>query len=675
MSKTVRAVCAHDCPDLCSLLVTVENERITAVRGDPEHPFTAGFTCGKTSRDNELVNSPERLLIPLRRIGRKGEGRFEPMSWEDALNEITERWQRIIAESGPSALLGYAYSAHTGLMNRGLVNGLFHALGASRLDAGTVCDSCSIAAWNATLGPVGGADPESIGHSDLLISWGCDLITTNVHFWAKISQERKRGLKVIVIDPRRSRTAQHADWHLPIRIGTDAALALGLMHVLVRDGLCDREYLAQHTLGFERLEQEVLPRFPPVRVASITGLEVGAIERLAELYGRAAAAFIRLGEGMTRLSGGGQALRAVALLPGVTAAYARRGGGALLYTGDFFAVNYAAVTAPSGPEQARTINHLRLGQALLEERNPPIRALLVASNNPAVTCPDAGKVRRGLAREDLFTVVHDPFMSVTARYADVVLPAALYLETEDFYRAYGAYYAQYAPRAAPPPGEARSNFRLAQALGQRMGLQDAVFRMTEQEVLREMFRGATGMAANYDPDEVRGLGHIRIQADHPQTFLTPSGKLEFYSQALADAGKPPMPDWTDDPQETREAARWPLRLLTAPGFHQPHTTYSGVPSLRRLEGQPVCVLHPEEANRRGLGDRQRVRLFNERGAVGYVLRVSDEAPPGVALVHGQRRDDETVSGTINMLCCDRYTDLGDGATYQSTWLDVRAWDA
>jgi anaerobic selenocysteine-containing dehydrogenase len=674
MSKVVRAVCAHDCPDLCSLLVTVEHGRVTGIRGDPEHSFTAGFTCGKTSRDHELVNSPERLLTPLRRVGPKGQGRFEPMSWEEALGEITGCWRRIIAESGPLALLGYAYSAHTGLMNRGLINGLFHALGASRLDAGTVCDSCSIAAWNATLGPIGGADPESVVDSDLLISWGCDLITTNVHFWAKISEQRKRGLEVVVIDPRRSRTAQHADWHLPIRIGTDAALALGLMHLLVRDGLCDRAYLAQHTLGFERLEKEVLPRFPPERVADITGLEVAAVERLARLYGRARAPFIRLGEGMTRLSQGGQALRAVALLPGVTGAYGRRGGGALLYTGDFFAVNDAAVAAPSGPAETRTINHLRLGQALLETSDPPIRALLVASNNPAVTCPDVGKVRRGLAREDLFTVVHDPFLSVTARYADIVLPAALYLETEDLYRAYGAYFAQYAPSTAPPPGEAWSNFRLAQALGQRMGLMDPVFRMTEHEVLRELLRGASGVAASYDADTVRAIGPIRVRADHPQIFRTPSGKLEFYSQSLADDGKPPMPDWSEDTQDASAAARWPLRLLTAPGFFQPHTTYSGVQSLRAREGPPVCVLHPQEAARRSLHDRQRVRLFNELGEVGYLLRISDEISPGVALVHGQRRDDETVSGTVNQLCSDRYTDLGDGATYQSTWLDVRAWD-
>lgn len=673
MSTTVRAVCAHDCPDLCSLLVDREGDRVTGIRGDPAHPFTAGFVCGKTSRDAELLNSSERLLRPLRRIGPKGEGRFEPVSWDAALAEIIDRWRSIIAESGPLALLGYAYSAHTGLLNRGLLNGLFHALGASRLDAGTVCDSCSVAAWNATLGPVGGADPESIRDSDLLVSWGCDIITTNVHFWALVNEERRRGLQVVVIDPRRSRTAKLADWHLPIRIGTDAALALGIMHVLVRDGLCNRAYLASHTLGFDRVEREVLPRFAPARVAEITGLAVADVERLAGRYGRATAPFIRLGEGMTRLTQGGQALRAVALLPGVTGAYARRGGGALLYAGDFFPLDTSVITAPSGPVESRVINHLRLGQALLEERDPPIRSLLVASNNPAVTCPDAGKVRRGLAREDLFTVVHDPFMSVTARYADIVLPAALYLETEDFYRAYGAYYAQYGARAAAPPGEARSNFQLAQALAQRMGLKDPAFHGDEGQVLDLMFRGAGGAAAAFDAGSVRDAGPIRVQHQGPQQFLTPSGRLEFFSQSLADAGKPALPDWLPDPQDVEESRQWPLRLLTAPGFFQPHTTYSGVSTLRSREGPPECVLHPQEAGSRRLSEGQAVRLFNHRGSVAYTLRISDEVAPGVALVPGQRRDDETLSGTINMLCSDRYTDMGDGATYQSTWLDVGAW--
>ncbi len=672
--ETMRAVCAHDCPDTCSLLVKVEDGQVTQVRGDPDHPFTAGFACTKTNRDAELINSPERLTVPLRRIGVKGEGKFIPIGWDEALEEIAGRWRAIRDESGPLAILGYCYSAHTGLMNRGLLNGLFHALGASRLEAGTVCDSCAVEAWNATLGPIGGADPESVVDSDLLVSWGCDLITTNVHFWAKITHERRRGLKVIVIDPRRSRTAVSADWHLPIRVGTDAALALGVMHILVRDGLCDRAYIANHTVGFDRLEKEVLPRFAPEHVARITGLRIEDIERFAAAYGGAKAAFIRLGEGMTRLAQGGQALRAVALLPGVTGAFGKRGGGALLYTGDFCDIDLDVVGRPSGPAAARTINHLRLGQALLEEKDPPIRSLFIASNNPAVTCPDVGKIRRGLVREDLFTVVHDPFMSVTARYADIVLPAALYLETEDLFRSYGSYYVQYAPRAVAPRAQAWSNFRLAQALAKAMHLTDAVFQMPEREVLRELLRGANA-AETLDPKEIATGMPIKLAPTGGQRFLTPSGKLEFYSAYLCAKHVAPMPDWSEDAEETEQAARWPLRLLTAPGYFQPHTTYSGVALLRQQEGAPVVVLHPHDARSRGLRDGQRVRVFNDRGSIGLILQISDEISAGIAFVPGQRRDDETVSGTINMLCSDRFTDMGEGATYQSTWLDVARWES
>ena len=494
--EKVRVVCAHDCPDMCSLLAHVEDGRVIRVEGDPDQPFTAGFACAKVNRDAELVHSPERLATPQRRVGPKGEGRFAPITWDAALDEITARWKSIIAESGPLALLGYAYSAHQGLMNRGLMNGLFHAMGTSRLWAGTVCDSCSEAAWDATVGPIGGADPESVVASDLVVCWGADLVATNVHFWAKVEEVRKRGVQLVVIDPRRTRSAQTADWHIPIRIGTDAALALGVMHILARDGLCDRDYIDHHTLGFEQVEREVLPRFTPDRVAAITGVAAADVERLAALYGNARKPFIKLGYGMTRSTFGGQALRTVALLPGVTGAYGRYGGGALLATAASFELNYNAVRKPSGPAATRTVNHLRLGEALLELNDPPIRALLIAANNPAVTCPDAVKTRRGLARDDLFTVVHDPFMSVTARYADIVLPATTYLETEDFFRAYGTYYMQYSPRAVAPQGQAWSNLRLTQALAARMGVTDPVFRMSEPEILRELFRGATGRRGN-----------------------------------------------------------------------------------------------------------------------------------------------------------------------------------
>jgi anaerobic selenocysteine-containing dehydrogenase len=662
---------------MCSLIAHVEDGKVVRVQGDPDHPYTAGFACGKVNRDADLVNSPERIATPLRRTGPKGSGQFAAIGWDEALDEITDKWKAIIRESGPLALLGYAYSAHQGLLNRGLVLGLFHALGTSRLQAGTVCDTCCETAWDVTVGPVGGADPESVVHSDLVIAWGADLAATNVHFWALAEeQKKKRGVPIVVIDPRRTRSAKAADLYLPIRIGTDAALALGLMHVLVRDGLANRGYIARHTLGFDKVEREILPRFTPVRTAEITGLSVQDVERLAAMYGNAKAALIRLGEGMTRLAQGGQALRTVALLPGVTGHYGVKGGGALLLTAASCDLNYAAVRKPSGPASTRMVNHLRLGDALLSMNDPPLRAIYISANNPAVTCPEVHKVRQGLSREDLFTVVHDPFLTDTARYADIVLPAASYLETDDLYRAYGAYWMQWGQQAAKPRGEARSNVDVAQALARRMGLTDKIFTLSPQEAALELFKGATGPAAEAEPAKLFAGAPIHIAHDWDgQPFKTPSGKLEFYSEQLARQGLPPLPDWTQDPAEAVDAAKWPLRLLTAPGYFQAHTAFSGVGFLRTREGKPFCVLHPTEAEKRGLKGGNTVRLFNDRGEIGLLLQVSDEVQPGVVLVPGQRPTHEAVSGTINMLCSDRYTDMGEGATYQSTWLDVGPWHA
>ena len=660
---------------MCSLIAHVEDGKVVRIQGDPDHPYTAGFACGKVNRDTDNVNSPERVLTPLKRIGKKGAGHFVPISWDEALDEIAAKWRAIIRESGPLAVLGYAYSAHQGLMNRGLVNGFFHALGSSRLQAGTVCDTCCEEAWNVTVGPIGGADPESVVHSDLVISWGADLAATNVHFWALYEeQKKKRGVPLIVIDPRRTRSAKAADLYLPVKIGTDAALALGVMHILVRDKLADRDYIAKHTLGFEKVEREILPKFTPARTAEITGLPVADIEKLASMYGKAKAALIRLGEGMTRLAAGGQALRTVVLLPGVSGHYAVKGGGALLLTAASCDLNYNAVRKPSGPATARMVNHLRLGEELLNMKDPPIRALYVSANNPAVTCPEVHKVQKGLAREDLFTVVHDPFMTDTAKYADIVLPAASYLETDDLYRAYGAYWMQWGPQAARPQGEARSNFDVAQALAGRMGLTDRIFTLPPQEAAKELFKGATGPAAQADPGKLFGGEPIHIAHDwQGQPFATPSGKLEFYSEQLARQGLSPIPDWSEDPIEAADARKWPLRLLTAPGYFQAHTAFSGVAFLRQREGRPFCILHPDDAGKRGLKDGAEVRLFNDRGEIGLVLKVSDEVQPGVVLVPGQRPTSETVAGTINMLCSDRYTDMGEGATYQSTFLDVGPW--
>jgi anaerobic selenocysteine-containing dehydrogenase len=606
----------------------------------------------------------------LRRTGPKGEGQFEPITWDEALDEIVSNWQRVMAESGPLALLGYAYSAHQGQINRGLTNGFFHALGCSRLRGGTVCDSCADAAWAVTVGDIGGADPESVHASDLIVSWSSDLHATNVHLWAAIEKRRTAGVKLVVIDPRRTRAARVADLYLPVRIGTDSALALGVMHILVRDGCVDRDYLKRHTLGFDQVEREVLPRFTPEATAEITGLPIADIETFARMYGEAKTSFIRIGFGLSRLTDGGQNLRTVALLPGVTGAYGRYGGGALVATAAGFELNYNALRKPSGPAETRTINHLKLGEALRELNDPPIRALFIAANNPAVTNPDTVGTRAGLAREDLFTVVHDPFMTETAKFADIVLPATTYLETDDFFRSYGTYYMQYGRRAVEPQGQAWSNHRLTQTLAARLGLTDKVFQMSPPELVGELFRNATGAVTAFDPATLLDGNAVSVGSRNGQAFRTPSGRLEFHSATLAQQGLPPMPDWRPDPAQS-ETGR--LRLLTTPGYFQSHTAFSGNAFLREREGPPHAVLHPADAASRGLTDGQRVRLRNERGEVGLVLRVRDEIQPGVVLVPGQRPNAETAGGTVNMLCADDYTDMGEGATYQSTWLDVTAW--
>ncbi|MBI2204927.1 MAG: molybdopterin-dependent oxidoreductase [Candidatus Rokubacteria bacterium] len=666
--SVIRTVCAHDCPDMCSLLAHVEDGRLVRIEGDPDQPFTAGFACAKVNREPELVHSPERVLTPLRRVGAKGDGRFAPVSWDAALDEIVARWTGIVRSDGPLAILGYCYSAHQGQLNRWVPMALFHALGTTRLLPGTVCDTCADVAWDMTLGGVGGADPEAVVDGDLVVAWSADLVTTNVHFWAKVEEARGRGATLIVVDPRRSRTAAQADWHLAPRVGTDAALALGVMHVLAREGLADRDYLARATLGWDRLERDVLPRFTPARVAEITGLAVTDIERFAMTYGRARHSLIRLGTGMSRHRQGGQSIRAVALLPGVTGMYGHRGAGTVFVSAAGMGFDYSAIRTPSGPAETRVVNHSKLGEALLELRDPPIKALFVASNNPAVTCPDSGRVRRGLAREDLFTVVHDPFVSDTARYADLVLPAALYLETEDIYRSYGAYYVQFGPRALPAAGEAWSNVRLAQELARRLGVTDPLFTASTDALVGMLFRNATGPAAAIDVTTIREAGPIKLDP-YPdgQRFGTPSGKLEFYSERLAREGLPAMPDWWDE----RDGERWPLRLLTAPGYFQSHTVFSGNAALRRREGEPVCVLHPDEARVRGLADGDAVELVNDLGRVRMRLSVGDDVGPGVALVPGQRPAAEAIEGTLNALCDDRLSDLGAGATYQSTRLDVR----
>ncbi len=674
MARVVRTVCPHDCPDACIVLATVEKGRVVRTVGDPEHPFTRGFLCGKVHRYPERVHSPDRILTPLRRVGPKGEGQFAPVSWEEALDEITSTWTDILARHGGEALAGYAYSAHQGLVNRNLTQALFHALGATRVNAGAVCDSCNGEAWSLTVGADMGTDPERVQDADFIISWGANLDSTNVHLLPFVAMAQKRGAKLVVIDVWRTRTARRADWFIPIRVGTDTALALGLAHVLQREGLIDRAYIDRLVLGYDRWVQAVLPRYTPAIVAEITGVPARDVEALAIAYGQARAPFIRLGQELSRYVGGGTAVRAITCLPGLTGAWQRPGGGALLSTGGSYPFNFNAVRRPDlQPGERRVLNMVRFGRSLLEWQDPPLRSLFIQSNNPATTCPEQTLVRRGLARADLFTVVHDSFLTDTARYADLVLPACTSFESEDLYRGYGTYYVQYGPQVLPPQGEAWSNAQLIAALAQRLGLPDPVFGRSPREHIAALLDTEDELLAGISPEtiwdghphrlHVPMLGHT---FDHH--FPTPSGKLQIACPELAARGLPDLPDYHPD----AVATPYPLRLVTSPGHYLHHANFIGVASLLRREGGPWACLHPEDARQRRIEDGQAVELFNDAGFVGLYAQVTPDVPAGVVVVEGHRPQSHYLSGgPLNCLCDDRYSDLGDGATYQSTWLEAK----
>jgi anaerobic selenocysteine-containing dehydrogenase len=672
-NNVLRTVCAHDCPDACAVLVTVEAGQVVRTVGDPQHPFTRGFLCGKVNRYAERVHSPERLLTPLRRVGAKGEGQFAPITWDEALDEIVSRWQAIMARYGSEAIAGYAYSSHQGLVNRNFTQALFHALGATRVNAGAVCDTCCGEAWELTVGPAGGTEPERVQDADYIIAWGANLNSTNVHQIPFIDMATRHGAPLVVIDVWRTRAARRADWFIPIRVGTDAALALGMAHALHRDNLIDHDYIQRLVLGYERWAQEVLPRYTPAAVEAITGVPAIDIETLARAYGQARAPFIRLGQGLSRHANGGAATRAIICLSGLVGAWRRPGGGVLLSTADSYKFNFAAVRRPDlQPEPRRVLNMVRFGRALTEWHNPPLMALFIQSNNPATTCPEEALIRRGLARQDLFTVVHDTFLSETARYADLVLPACTSFESEDLYRGYGTYYVQYGPQVVAPQGEAWPNYRLVAALAQRLGLHDPVFSRTPREHMAALLDVHTGPVAGLRLDDlldgmprrlnVPALGHT---FDH--TFPTPSGKLQIACPELAAHGLPDLPDYVP-----AAPSAYPLRLVTAPGHHLHHSAFVGVASLRRAEGGPWVRMHPDDATPRGISQGQAVELFNDAGVVGMYARLTTDVLPGLVVVEGHRPQSQYLSGgPLNVLCSDRYADLGEGATYQDTWLDVR----
>jgi anaerobic selenocysteine-containing dehydrogenase len=628
----VKGACPHDCPDTCALEVHVKNGVALKVTGSAAHAPTAGVLCTKVARYTERTYHPDRLLHPLRRTGRKGEGRFERITWDEALATVAARLSTLAADN-PEQILPYSYAGTMGLVQgESMSQRFFHRLGASLLDR-TICASAGTAGHKITLGPSVGVDIEVADQANLIIFWGCNAITSSVHFWARAQQAKRRGATLIAIDPYRSLTAEKCHEHIALLPGTDGALALGLMHVIVRDDLVDGEYVRCHTVGFEELRARV-SAWSPQSVAGICGISELQIESLARRYATTRPALIRANYGLQRVKGGGMAMRNIACLPALTGAFRDAAGGMFLSTSGNFSIDNAALCRPDllRGRMPRTINMSSIGRAL-SGASPPIRAMLVYNANPVAVAPDSVRVAAGFAREDLFTVVLEQFSTDTVDYADIVLPATTQLEHLDVVRPYGHYYMVANNPAISPLGEAKPNAEIFRLLAAAMGYEDACFRDTD-EVLAQCAVGV-----DWDFSAVRAAGWKRIGAPAGTArfaeggFGTPSGKVEFRSSAAAAAGFDPLPDYIPPLEDTRSelAERYPLAMISPPARHFLNSSFVNVTSLRAYEGEPWLDIHPDDAQARGVADASYVRVFNDRGSLTLRARVSDRARRGVVV--------------------------------------------
>ncbi|MGC9223469.1 MAG: molybdopterin-containing oxidoreductase family protein [Terracidiphilus sp.] len=709
--RSVRAVCSHDCPDSCAVLVTVNAEgRAIKIVGDPSQPVTRGFLCGKVARYLDRVYAPGRVLYPMRRRpgfakgplsgGREHEA-FERISWDEALDAIAARLRAISDRYGPESILPYSYAGTIGVLGYGSMDRrFFHRLGASRLDR-TICSEAGGQAWNLVYGKKLGMATEDFRLAKLILAWGANIHGNNIHLWPFIEEARRNGARLVVIDPYRTRTAALADWHIAIRPGTDAALALGLMHVMLNEGLEDSAYIAAMTHGFEQLAARTR-EYTPERVAAWTGIAPSEIEQLAREYATTRPAALRLNYGVQRCENGGTAVRAIAMLPALTGAWKHRGGGAQLSTSGAFTWDKNALERPdlalASPlgRPGRVVNMCALGHALTQldahaGDGPPVHALFVYNSNPAAVAPNHNAVCRGLLRPDLFTVVHEQFFTDTTDYADFVLPATTFLEHTDVQGAYGHYFVQLSRQVIEPRGEARSNVWLFGQLAQRMGFPEACFRDTPEEMIRQALAiGPDGRSTNpgmehITIEDLERQGHIAlaIHADpeaHPflpytsGPLATPSGKIEFSSQTLAADGLDALPGF-HPPVESRwseTAKKYPLELLARKNDNYMNSTFANLAGHRQMEARTnqKLEIHPQDAASRGVAEGDPVRVSNDRGAIELTAMLNAHLPVGVVAARLDWAKQHPAGANVNVLTSERLTDLGAGATFYSTLVEV-----
>lgn len=699
----VYAACPHDCPDACSVRITVNGEgRATRIEGDPDHPVTRGFLCGKVAKYVERVYSPDRLLHPMRRRRGMPKGPvrsgdqarvFEPISWDDALDEIARNFQAVTQKFGSEAILPYSYAGNMAVLGFGSMDRrFFFRAGASQLDR-TICAAAGGEALLSVYGVKLGTDTEHFRHARYIIAWGANIHGTNIHLWPFIEEARREGAKLVVIDPYKTRTARAADWHLAIRPGTDGALALGLMHILIAENLYDADYVARYTHGFEQLRTRAA-EYPPARVAGYTGLAVEDILRLAREYAGTTPAVIRMNYGVQRSQNGGTSARAIAMLPCLTGAWKHLGGGMQLSTSGGFRFNRKALERPELAERSpigrpgRVVNMSSLGHALTELDGPEVHAMLVYNSNPAAVAPNQTAVLRGLRRDDLYTVVHEQFFTDTTDYADIVLPATTFFEHKDFQGAYGQYNLQISQQAIAPLGEARSNVWLFSHLAQHMGFNEPCFLDTEDDLIEQgldsgarWLGGITREKLEAHPSGVRlqfeqeKNGGAVMPFTSEEWFRTPSGKAEFYSETLAAQGLDPVPDFVP-PDESRHsplAAQFPLELLSRKADNYMNSTFANLPGTQRMESSLAGALemHVDDAKTRGIADGDAVEVFNARGRVPLRAKLNCAVPAGVVACRlGWNKLTSDGQG-INVLTSETLTDLGGGPTFYSTLVEVR----
>lgn len=661
------------------MLVTVEGERAVEVRGDPTHPTTQGFLCAKVSRYLERTYHPERLQFPQRRIGPKGEGRFVRISWDEALAEIATRLKATAAEFGSQSILPYSYAGTMGQLNNASMDRrFFHRLGASLLDR-TICATAGMIGYRYTIGASVGTDPEQFAQARLILIWGSNTLTSNPHLWPFIKHAKDRGAKVIAIDPWKTRTAAQCDQHIALYPGTDAALALGMMHVIFRENLHDQAYMDEHCIGGEALKARAL-EYPPERVAAITRLSVETIETLARAYATTSPAAIRINYGLQRHFGGGMAVRTVACLPAVVGAWRSSSGGILLSTSGTFPLNFTALERPDLIlPGTRTINMSALGDALTRLDDPPVKALFVYNSNPGAVAPDLEAVHNGLAREDLFTVVHEHFLTDTARFADILLPATTQLEHGDLHKAYGQLYLQWNQPAIAPVGEAISNTELFRRLAAQMGFTESYLQDSDDAMASQALESTHPAMEGITLERLKRDGWARLNLPQPFTpfanghFFTPSGKCELYSERMKKDGLDPLPTYTP-PLESEEnnpalAERLPLMLLSPPAHHFLNSTFGNV--LQRYEGQPTLEINPVDAEARGLTPDGMAHIFNDRGGFLAQVVLTERVQPGVVVAPSIWWGKLTPDGrNVNHTTSQALTDMGGGATFYDNRVEV-----